>query len=97
LHDILRAEAMDLDSLHPWHSALLLSVATLTQWIDLSRPHPEGLRAALLRAAASKDGSWHDCACGRPSRRRALKERAPPQDEALGCAPRGRSRFNASW
>ena len=59
-------------------------------------PHPEevtrSLRQARSRASStrygvtvSKDGHRHDFACGRPSRRRALKKRAPPQDEVGGC------------
>src|SRR5205085_8731818 len=55
-------------------------------------PHPEevtrSLRQARLRASStrygvtvSKDGRGHDFAYGCPSRRRALKKRAPPQDE----------------
>src|SRR5438105_9769763 len=50
------------------------------------RPHPEEVTRSLLRVTVSKDGSGRDLACGRPSRRRALRKRAPPQDEDYGCA-----------
>jgi len=38
------------------------------------RPHPEEVTRSLLRVTVSKDGSGHDFACGRPSRRRALRK-----------------------
>jgi hypothetical protein len=48
-----------------------------------NRPHPEEVTRSLLRVTVSKDGRGHDLNWGRPSRRRALKKRAPPQDEGM--------------
>jgi hypothetical protein len=49
-----------------------------TDGASTHRPHPEEVTRSLLHVTVSKDGSAHDFACGRPSRRAF----GAPQDEA---------------
>ena len=65
-------------------AAIALSVTRRCE--ATNQPRPEEVTRSLLRVTVSKDGVKHDSARRRPSRRRALKERAPPQDEDHGRA-----------